>query len=42
MAKMFHKKVSNILSHQGNAYENYFEIPSLSSQDGRHPENKWQ
>jgi hypothetical protein len=35
-----HEEVFNIFSHQGNANQDYIEIPSHSSHNGYHQENK--
>jgi hypothetical protein len=35
-----HEEIFRILSHKGNANQNYTEIPSHSSQNGYHQEKK--
>jgi hypothetical protein len=37
-----HEEIFNILSHKGNANQNDTEIPSHTSQNGYHQENKQQ
>jgi hypothetical protein len=41
-AKKYTKKVFNILSHQGNANQNYIEISFHPCHSGYHQENKQQ